>query len=69
MDKDNSVNEIFIWMMKIIYRQSSSEYFWPNFKEQVFIIDQSADLKLRISSLRGTDLTIDDIKYTEEILK
>ncbi len=47
-DLHSKINDIFIWTLECIYDVPQSQYWWGNFKKQIFEKDNGKDFKNRM---------------------
>ncbi|KAM3140868.1 hypothetical protein pb186bvf_007095 [Paramecium bursaria] len=68
-DQESPVNEVFLWILQVIYKEAASNYYWNNFKEQVFEKDKGEDIKKRLGLIKAVDMKKDEIDKTASLLK
>jgi hypothetical protein len=66
---DSYINEIFTWIILFFYKDSAAVYYWPNFKQEVFVNDKGSDFKSRLYKVKGVDLKYEELQRTHHIIR
>lgn len=62
-------NDIFKWVLQIVYKESKMNYSWKNFREQAFGRDKGQDFLARCRGLALNKLKKDDFHFSKQILE
>jgi hypothetical protein len=67
-DFSTPLNELFRWMLVFLYKDIAANYFWENFREEVFVNDKGEDFKVRLGTIKAVDMKYDEFQRTEKVL-
>jgi len=62
-------HNIFRWVLQVVYKESTSQYYWPNFKKQALEKDKGTDFIARLKGLPLTKLRKDDFSLSKQVLE
>lgn len=68
-DVDSHVHDLFRWVLTFFYKDSGTNYYWGNFKNEAFLNDKGADFKARVGKIKAVDLKRDELIKTDIIMK
>jgi hypothetical protein len=49
-------------MLVFLYKETASNYFWENFREEVFVNDKGEDFKARLGTVKAVDMKFDELQ-------
>lgn len=65
---DNPIHELWKWCMLFLYKESTANYYWQNFKKEAFGNDKGEDFKKRLGTMKGVDLKKEEVDKSNKIL-
>jgi len=68
-DIDAKINEFFIWVLVFFYKEPAANYYWRNFKREIFKRDEGADFIKRLSAVKAVGLPKEEVFATQKVLE
>lgn len=69
LDKEDNLNKLFVWVIQAIYKETSAVYYWPNFRDQVFLKDMGVDFMERLRMTKAVEFTREELTITTKLIE